>query len=483
MQKTIRSPNEFNHSSIWGSSSMYSRPLAHGMMMLMASICLSCGIYGDCSYYTSTYEFQPEIVASTSSQESNQTYDLTIAGRVLLGDGIGKQGVDLIQTMGPDFKISFIHTGRVRTPQIQALRPEIQRILELSGIVLKGRVLILEDPISRDHSNDETVGEYWREYGLPEEDPHQIRIAYSMIESSKIPRKWVSIINHRFDAVAVPDPFLVSVYEASGVTVPIFVVPLGRDLSAFLDTPLKISRNTPFVFATFNTCERRKNTLRTVQGFARAFGNNPNVELHLGWRCCRDKSYRQEILDEIARLGLTNVLIEEGSVDFPEHYARFCKIDCHVSLSTGEGFSILPREAMALGIPVIVSDNTGQTTICDSGLVRTVPSNIEVPAMYPWPGDFGVQYDCLLDDIAAAYRDVYEHYEAYIQNASEYREWARKYDLPMTKDAFMSLIKPARVVVGKTNTILPGGLMTTSTKLAEKYMSIFSLPTPESLEN
>jgi hypothetical protein len=53
----------------------------------------------------------------------------------------------------------------------------------------------------------------------------------------------------------------------------------------------------------------------------------------------------------------------------------------------------------------------------------------------------------------------------------------------MTKDAFMSLIKPARVVVGKTNTILPGGLMTTSTKLAEKYMSIFSLPTPESLEN
>ena len=58
----------------------------------------------------------------------------------------------------------------------------------------------------------------------------QIFIAYSMFESTSIPRIWVKKLNQEFDMVVVPDPYLIEVYKNSGVTVPIFFVPLGVDL-------------------------------------------------------------------------------------------------------------------------------------------------------------------------------------------------------------------------------------------------------------
>jgi glycosyltransferase involved in cell wall biosynthesis len=341
------------------------------------------------------------------------------------------------------------------------------------GTTYKGRVLIFEDPLSGDRSNGRWEGNFWQRYGLSESDKKQIRIAYSMFESSKIPKSWADILNSSFDAVAVPDQYLVQVYEQCGVQIPIFVVPLGRDLSRYLSSPLKASKGSPFVFASFNLCDRRKNILKLVQAFARTFKNNPDVELRLYWRACLDNGYREKIFAEIANQGLTNVRISEGPVDGDRLFSRYRRIDCLVSVATGEGFSIQPREAMALGIPVIATDNTAQATICASGLVRTVPSNIEIPAMYPWPGDFGFQYDCRTKDIAKALTDVYENYDTYLSKAPQCREWARAYDLAATRATYAKLIDPERVVIGKSNSLLSDGIMTTSSRLAKKYRSIF----------
>ena len=399
--------------------------------------------------------------------------DLTIVGHVFINDGIGKQSTDLIETLKDTFCISFIHTIPANENEIQSLAPDTQNTLRVPGTTYKGRVLIFEDPLSADRSNGRWEGNFWQRYGLSESDKKQIRIAYSMFESSKIPESWVDILNTFFDAVAVPDQYLAQVYEQCGVRIPIFVIPLGRDLGRYLSSPLKSSKGSPFVFASFNLCDRRKNTLKLVQAFAKAFGNNPNVELRLYWRTCLDNGYREKIFSEIANQGLRNIHISEGPVDGQRQLSRYRKIDCLVSVASGEGFSIQPREAMALGIPVIATDNTAQATICASGLVRAVPSNIQIPAMYPWPGDFGSQYDCRTKDIAEALVDVYEHYDTYLNKAPQCREWARAYDLTATRPAYAKLINPTRVVVGKSNTLLSDGIMTTSTYLAKKYKSIF----------
>ena len=176
-------------------------------------------------------------------------------------------------------------------------------------------------------------------------------------------------------------------------------------------------------------------------------------------------------IERKALRGLENVIIDERSVDFSVHFKRFLNIDCLVNISTGEGFSIQPREAMALGIPVIVSDNTAQTTLCATGLVKRVPSNILIPAHYPWPGDFGFQYDCRTCDVAAALQDVYKNYDKYLRNAALCREWASSCDLMKVAPIYLNLIKPKRVMLGDKDVLLPDGIMTTSQKLATKYKS------------
>jgi glycosyltransferase involved in cell wall biosynthesis len=401
--------------------------------------------------------------------------DLTVVGHTQLNDGIGKQATDLVQTLADSMQISFITVGsRLPIKDRLSLPPSVQAVLERPGTSCKGKVLIMESPLVWGSQMQKPFkGHFWRPFKLKEKDPEQIRIAYSMFESSLIPRGWVDRLNRAFDAVAVPDPFLGQVYRSSGVRIPIFVLPLGRDLGPFLTKPLKTTRHTPFVFATFNLCDRRKNTLKLVQAFARAFHHDPSVELHLCWRIALDEAYRQLILDTIKQEQLKNVIVEEGPVNFSEHLMRFMETDCIVNASTGEGFSIIPREAMALGIPAIVTNNTAQETICASGLVYSVPANIPIPAQYPWKGDFGFQYDCTVEDLSAAMIDVYTHYDRYLGRAPQCRAWASAFDLPKVKLLYLNLLKPGRVVLGSSDTILPDGIMTSNPKLFKKYASIF----------
>lgn len=398
--------------------------------------------------------------------------DLTVVGNVRLADGIGKQSVDLIEILQDSCTISFLATDPVPPSEQKACPPAVQRVVNRSGAKYPGKVLIFEDMLTPRPSNILPKGKFWKRFNLPEKTGRQIRIAYTMFESSRAPQSWVFILNKYFDAAVVPDEFLVRVFQESGVTIPLFVIPLGRDLHEFLQSPLKSARQPTFVFANYGTCFPRKNLLTLVKAFGEVFGNAPDVELHLCWRQF-DPATREAIIDEIASRKLKNVVLKEQGVDGGAYVQRFRQADCYVNIALGEGFSIPPREAMALGIPVIVSNNTGQKIICSSGLVRAVPSAIEVPALYTFPGDFGVQYQCSVRDVAAALRDVYDHYAAYLQRAPQAREWARQYHYTQMTSLYKSLIKPKQVVLGAENRIKDGGIVTTSPKLVKKYSKVF----------
>jgi glycosyltransferase involved in cell wall biosynthesis len=406
-----------------------------------------------------------------ATRSKSHCTDLTVAGCVRLADGIGKQAVDLIEILQDRASISFLATSPVLDTELERCSKTVQRVLKTSGAKYPGRVLIYEDLLSWKPSNEIPRRNFWSRFNIPEKSKNQIRIAYTMFESSRAPLAWVHILNNSFDAAVVPDEFLVQVYKESGVKIPIFVIPLGRNLKEFLTPPLKTSRGSPFIFANFSTCFPRKNLLTLIHAFSDVFGNNPDVQLQLCWRQY-DIFTRASILSLIASKGLANVKIEEEAVDDAAYIQRFMNVDCYVNIAMGEGFSNQPREAMALGIPVIVTDNTGQKTICASGLVRAIPSDIEVPAMYTYPGDFGVQYQCKQEDAASALRDVFDHYDQYLGQSEAAREWAGQYQSFRMTPLYMSLIKPKRIVLGNEDRILSDGIMTTSKDLAHKYKRI-----------
>ena len=387
--------------------------------------------------------------------------DLTVMGFVNVRDGIGKQAVDLIRALESDLTINFIATSRVKSGDLDK---KMKRFLTKSNKKHKfGKVVILEDMI-------------WTPNRFPAEklikaDTDAIKIAYSMWESSRLPSEWVLTLNSHFDAVCVPADFLVDVYVSSGVEIPVFVIPLGREFKKFESKPLKQHTQERFVFGNLSACSARKNQLLLIKAFEKVFGNQPDVLLRFNCRYGEEEVIR-EITQYLAESNLTNVEFTQFNLNPKEYLELFESIDCYVSPSKGEGFSIQPREAMALGIPVICTNNTGQEDICSSGLVYSIETSLVEAALYPWGFYYGKQASCSVDALAQALVDVKAGHKEYLEKASKARQWAMQYDFSNLKDQYQTLVKPERIVLGSENKIEGYSLVTNSKVLYNKYREL-----------
>lgn len=390
--------------------------------------------------------------------------DVSIIGHIVMADGIGRQTAELAASIKDTFKVQIIANHKDLTD----VSDDIKKILN-KRYTQMGKVIICEESLW------EPGLEIDKFFPTVTKD-HQIRIAYSMLESSRIPQEWVMQLNLYFDAVVVPDPFLVEVYQKSGVTIPVFEIPLGLDLSNFLSEPLKQDLKFPMVFANLSSCIDRKNQVTLIRAFAKAFGNNENFVLKINSRGGDPKTI-QEVSEEVLRSKCSNIHFSQICLKKDAYLKFFKSADCYVSLSKGEGFSIQPREAMSLGIPVIATDNTGQSTICQSGLVKAIASTILEPAYYfkmQFPS--GYRYNCDVDSVAAALKDMYNNYFQYVSKAQEARNWASQYDYSngTLKKQYQSLIYPKKVLLGSQNKITEEYLMTDSKELYEKYQKLIN---------
>lgn len=389
--------------------------------------------------------------------------DVTVAGFIQMADGMGRQSVEIINVLKDYFDVHF-----AKTRDFNILSDVPKHILKIIKDRKRpsGKVIIFEDTLSEPEKCLKDV------FNKPRKN--QIRLAYSMFETSKIPQDFVNKIQLYFDAVIVADPYNVKTYKDSGVTAPIFVLPLGLDLTNFLEAPLKSEKHSPFVFANFSTCENRKNHLVMIRAFAKAFGNREDVILKINAR----RGIEPEITlvqEEIEKLGLKNVFFTINCLDKADYLKNFQSIDCYVNFSKGEGFSIQPREAMALGIPVIVSDNTAQSTICRSNLVKSIPSTIEEKAIYEsFPSDdYGNNFNICLEDAVLAFQEVFENYEEHLKYAQERREWAKQYEFKSLTPIYKTLVKPKKIILGNEDFLSEDLLITKSETLYNKYLKLY----------
>ena len=386
-----------------------------------------------------------------------QVPDVSIVGLVSMADGIGRQSVELIASLKDRFDVHYKNTRDVDLIDVPK---------DLLSIITKrkrpfGKVIIFEDTLSIKEDQFRKMPK-----GI---ESGKIKIAYTMFESTEIPQMFVERLNNNFDVVIVPDPYHIDVYKQSGVTKPIFVLPLGLDLSSYYTSSIKKQKNTPMIFGCFASCESRKNLVTLVRAFHKAFGNSSDVGLLIHARRSQPHAKKQ-LLEEIERLGLTNIRLQEVSLSQKEYLMQFQSIDCYVSLSKGEGYSIPPREAMALGIPVILSDNTAQTSLCNSGLVRSVPSSISEDAVFDALNlTSGSYFNVSIDDAAKALKDVYNNYSFFLTLGHKSREYSKQFDYSYLKSFYSTLVKPKNVIFGIENKITEDSLITSSKELYNKY--------------
>jgi len=393
--------------------------------------------------------------------KQNPKLDATVMGYINMADGLGSQGPELIKALKDQFKLDFRYTRKIKHVKVPKV---IEKIVKQKANTW-GKVVIYED-ILWGPWDGSCINKL---KGCPRKS---IKLAYSMYEATKIPDEWVDILNKKFDGVLVPSKFLIKVYQDSGVRVPIFVLPLGLHLEAYLREPLKSGKNKEFVFGNLSAGSDRKNHEALVLAFAKAFGNDPSVKLVINARYS-EKEVRNSLTKIISELNLNNIKFTQKSLKKTDYIKKFHEIDCYVSPSKGEGFSIQPREAMALGIPVIATNNTGQEDLCDSGLVESVKSLIKKPALNPWGDYYGYNFDCEVDDLALAMRNVRDNYDNYITQSQAARDWASQFLFKNLKDYYATVINPKAVILSNKNKIEKGCVYTTSRNLLNKYKVLF----------
>ncbi len=389
--------------------------------------------------------------------------DLTIVGFFEAEGGIGKVPITILEALGDEISTNFVSTlpqpniGNELTPRAIACMNNIDHE--------DGKVAMLTELI-------------WNKWTKPADKMPKnsiVKLAYSMLETTQIPSKWVTILNEEFDAVVVPDIYVSKLYQHCGVTIPIFVIPLPMILEPYYARVLhEETPSTPFVFADTSA---NKNPIPLIKAFAKAFKNDPNVLLLL-----RASSLnRAPIKKAIKKYKLTTVIIEDGKLPLSKFIDCLLACDCFINLSHGEGFSYIPRECLALGLPVIITNNTASGTICESTFVRAIPSTIKVPASPHYANLFvescGEQFDCHVEDVVSALKDVYKHYPVHIEKAKKGREWVRQYDCknPKLQARYRTLIKPKKIILGTENLVTEEALITDSYELYQKYLEVLKL--------
>ena len=398
---------------------------------------------------------------STCNSNNTRKYDLTLVGMISFQSACKLTGL-WIDHLINDCSINYISTGLTNLQ----FASEVTRKVAQNPDKTPGTVAILLDNViwTPDYSSYSYMPNSF------------IKIALSMLEATKMIPQCVEILNENFDAVIVPDEYWINIYRESGITIPIFVLPCGLYLDNLLEKPFREETGHPFIFGFSAAFWYRKNQELVLEAFAQEFTgpeqNNVKLLLH-------GRGGHQEIIDSLINTIKTRNLNAEIHIGYfnDQTYEDFLALlDCYILVSRAEGYSISPREAMAAGIPCILSNNTAHITLCNSGYVLSVPSNIPVePDQYESLAgkvDRGVQFTCSITDIRKAMREMYENYKAYKEKARHAREWVKQYRFATLKAKHLNFINPKKIILGDYNKVDDDYLMTNDIKLYNKYLQI-----------
>jgi hypothetical protein len=249
----------------------------------------------------------------------------------------------------------------------------------------------------------------------------EYKVGWSMMEVDRISERWVRACN-RMHEVWVPTPMNKEVFEASGVRVPVRVVPLGIDIEHFQPTllPAVYHGDQKFRFFASGWWQLRKRWDLLLLAFAEEFSNEKDVGLVIKTMFDPDlKEMFDQVHQWVGHRVDDQVAIVEGALPWWEYAMMMRACHAFVLPTSGEGYGCPPLQALACGLPVIVTDcmGPGETLRDDDGVtfpgVYFLPCEKEptsVPHEYYAGGNWWVTE---VAAIRKGMRTVYEDFESW----------------------------------------------------------------------
>lgn len=245
------------------------------------------------------------------------------------------------------------------------------------------------------------------------------KVGWSMMEVDKISERWVRACN-AVDEIWVPTPLQVDAFRDSGVIRPIFVMPLGIDTTRYMPTflPAVYHGEHKFRFFALSWWQLRKRWDLLCTAFAEEFADNKDVGLLMKTMTAQGEG---EAIDQIHGWVGNKVdeqlAVIEGAFPWWEVVMMMRSAHAFVLPTGGEGWGCPPVQALACGLPVIVTDCQGPGEVLrdDNGKpfpgVYFLPCQKEPTTVHHEYYEGGNWWVADVDDIRKAMREVYQNYD------------------------------------------------------------------------
>jgi GT2 family glycosyltransferase len=206
------------------------------------------------------------------------------------------------------------------------------------------------------------------------------KIGWTMLEVTGLPPSWVAGCN-LMDEMWVPASFNVETFRASGVQVPVRVMPLGVDVDYFHPDIAGFRPSTRYTFLSVFEWGERKAPEVLLRAYTEEFKESDDVLLLLSvFNRDPQVDVHQQIADLDLPPGPPIVVMLNPEFSGYQMGSLYRSADCFVLPSRGEGWGMPVLEAMACGLPVIATDWSGPADFLHDGVGYPLQPAAMVPA-------------------------------------------------------------------------------------------------------
>ena len=203
-----------------------------------------------------------------------------------------------------------------------------------------------------------------------------LRLALFFWEETAVPSAMVGHLEAHFDALLVASRFVKRALRNSGCSLPIAVIPMGVDHLIDADVSASEPKAPAAIFRFLHVSsafERKGPDLLLKAWLTRFTGNDP-VELYI--KTFPNPHNRIHALwSELAAAhpNPPRIVIDEDALDDEQMHVLYRSAHAMVLPTRGEGFNLPAAEAMALGIPLLVTGHGAHTDFCNLDTAALIP--------------------------------------------------------------------------------------------------------------
>lgn len=391
--------------------------------------------------------YQP--ILNISHKKSAASYGHVINGHLLGSYSLAIINRKLARTL------EYNYPGRVRYLPVETVS-----INHTESVPAEEKALMIElsarQPLA---DKEEIVISHHYPVLVPDGD-YKLSIALFFWEESHIPVATIKLLSDNFDAIIAPAQSVTNALIGSGLSIPVATIGQPVDVDAFVALAELRSQRTQRKEKTFlhiSSGFKRKGIDVLLSAWAKAFTSADHV-------CLVIKTFpnpHNDVEAQISALRITHpdlakIVVVNRDVDAHEMPKFYADADVIVLPSRGEGYNLPALEAMAAGLPMIVTGYGGHRDFCNEQDARLISYHFTTSESHVG-GQHSMWVEPDIDDLVAALReqvDEQQHpvIEARRQHAilsasyeSDETRWLRHYDEVIGGLLENAYHKPARI--------------------------------------